>query len=58
MASVNSCGVEKVLVTGATGYLATHIIQQLLEQGKYKVRKHCFGYFFSPYFKLFSSNSL
>ncbi|XP_071487246.1 uncharacterized protein [Diadema antillarum] len=30
-------GVERVLVTGASGYIATHIVKQLLEAG-YKVR--------------------
>jgi dihydroflavonol-4-reductase len=28
---------EKVLVTGATGYIASHLIKQLLEKQKYKV---------------------
>jgi len=27
-----------VLVTGATGYLASHIIKQLVESGQFKVR--------------------
>jgi len=27
-----------VLVTGATGYLASHVIQQLVETGEFKVR--------------------
>ncbi len=52
MASATSNSMEKVLVTGATGYLATHIIQQLLEQGKYRVRTVCLdslgGFHFLP----------
>ena len=32
--------VPTVLVTGASGYIATHIVQQLLQNGEYKVRKH------------------
>lgn len=31
-------GVPIVLVSGASGYVATHIIQQLLEQGRVRVR--------------------
>ena len=31
-------GVPIVLVTGASGFVATHLIKQLLEQGKYHVR--------------------
>lgn len=31
-------GVPIVLVTGASGFIATHIIKQLLEQGRYHVR--------------------
>ena len=31
-------GNMKVLVTGASGYISTHIIKQLLESGKYAVR--------------------
>ena len=31
-------GVPKVLVTGASGYIAQHLIKQLLEQGRYHVR--------------------
>ena len=31
-------GVPIVLVTGASGFIATHLIQQLLEQGRYHVR--------------------
>jgi nucleoside-diphosphate-sugar epimerase len=27
-----------VLVTGASGFIATHVIQQLLDTGKYRVR--------------------
>ena len=27
-----------VLVTGVTGYIATHVVQQLLETGQYRVR--------------------
>ena len=27
-----------VLVTGATGYIAMHIVQQLLDTGEYQVR--------------------
>ena len=33
-----SDGVPIVLVTGASGFVATHVIKQLLEQGKYRVR--------------------
>ena len=33
-----SDGVPIVLVTGASGFVAMHIIKQLLEQGKYRVR--------------------
>ena len=33
-----SDGVPIVLVTGASGFAATHVIKQLLEQGKYRVR--------------------
>ena len=31
-------GVPRVLVTGASGYIATHLIKQLLEQGRFRVR--------------------
>ena len=31
-------GVPIVLVTGASGFIATHLIKQLLEQGNYRVR--------------------
>ena len=31
-------GVPIALVTGASGYVATHIIKQLLEQGRVRVR--------------------
>ena len=31
-------GVPIVLVTGASGFIATHLIKQLLEQGQYRVR--------------------
>ena len=31
-------GVPIVLVTGASGFIATHLIKQLLEQGHYHVR--------------------
>ena len=31
-------GVPIVLVTGASGFIATHLIKQLLEQGRYHVR--------------------
>ena len=31
-------GVPIVLVTGASGFVATHLIKQLLEQGHYRVR--------------------
>ena len=31
-------GIPIVLVTGASGFVATHLIKQLLEQGKYHVR--------------------
>ena len=31
-------GVPIVLVTGASGFIATHVIKQLLEQGNYHVR--------------------
>ena len=31
-------GVPIVLVTGASGFIATHVIKQLLEQGHYHVR--------------------
>ena len=31
-------GMPIVLVTGASGFIATHIIKQLLEQGCYHVR--------------------
>ena len=31
-------GVPIVLVTGASGFVATHLIKQLLEQGRYHVR--------------------
>lgn len=31
-------GVPIVLVTGASGFVATHVIKQLLEQGNYHVR--------------------
>ena len=31
-------GVPIVLVTGASGFIATHLIKQLLEQGHYRVR--------------------
>ena len=30
--------VPTVLVTGASGYIATHIVQQLLRSGLYKVK--------------------
>ena len=31
-------GVPIVLVTGASGFVATHLIKQLMEQGRYRVR--------------------
>ena len=31
-------GVPIVLVTGASGFIATHLIKQLLEQGRYRIR--------------------
>ena len=31
-------GVPIVLVTGASGFIAIHLIKQLLEQGRYHVR--------------------
>ena len=31
-------GVPRVLVTGASGFIATHLIKQLLEQGRFHVR--------------------
>ena len=31
-------GVPIVLVTGASGFIATHLIKQLLQQGRYHVR--------------------
>jgi hypothetical protein len=31
-------GVPIVLVTGASGFVATHLIKQLLKQGRYRVR--------------------
>lgn len=31
-------GVPIVLVTGASGFISTHLIKQLLEQGRYHVR--------------------
>ena len=31
-------GVPIVLVTGASGFIANHLIKQLLEQGRYRVR--------------------
>ena len=31
-------GVPIVLVTGASGFVATHLIKQLLEQGRYRIR--------------------
>ena len=31
-------GVPIVLVTGASGFIATHLIKQLLEQGRYHIR--------------------
>ena len=31
-------GVPIVLVTGASGFVATHVIKQLLQQGHYYVR--------------------
>ena len=31
-------GVPIVLITGASGFVATHLIKQLLEQGRYHVR--------------------
>ena len=34
----NDDGPPTVLVTGASGYIATHIIQQLLTQGRFRVR--------------------
>ena len=33
-----SDGVPIVLVTGASGFVATHVIKQLLEQGRYRIR--------------------
>ncbi len=32
-----SSGVPRVLVTGASGYIATHVVQQLLKSGEYMV---------------------
>ena len=31
-------GIPIVLVTGASGFIATHLIKQLLEQGRYRIR--------------------
>ncbi len=31
-------GVPRVLVTGASGYIATHLIKSLLEQGRLRIR--------------------
>ena len=31
-------GVPIVLITGASGFIANHLIKQLLEQGRYRVR--------------------
>ena len=31
-------GVPIALVTGASGFIATHLIKQLLEQGRYRIR--------------------
>ena len=31
-------GVPIVLVTGASGFVATHLVKELLEQGRYRVR--------------------
>ena len=38
MSSEDSEDVPRVLVTGASGYIATHIVQQLLQTGLYRVR--------------------
>ena len=37
-ACANMAGVPLVLVTGATGFIASHIIAALLADGKYRVR--------------------
>ena len=37
MSAEDNEAVPTVLVTGASGYIATHIVQQLLQTGAYKV---------------------
>lgn len=34
----NNSSPERILVSGATGYIACHVVKQLLESGKYIVR--------------------